>query len=37
MAASYVGTLHSTLEFNPETGSFELSDELFVELNQPSI
>ena len=37
MAASYVGTLHSTLEFIPETGSFELSDVLFVELNQPSI
>lgn len=34
MYASYIGTLHSTLEFNPEAGSFELSDELIVELDQ---
>jgi len=36
MPASYVGTLHSTLKFNPETESFELSDELIVEPDQPA-
>ena len=37
MHASYLGNLVSSLEFNPETGSFELSDELIVELDQPPV
>lgn len=36
MYASYIGTMRAALDYNPETGCFELSDELVIELDRPA-